>query len=104
MGLWMDLNVATVILTTAALTWLMVLYIGMLRAAPSRFTWGLLLFAFAMWSQAAVQLWFFATMMDLYVGGVERLVFAMNLLALVAASVLLTITLRPTGAGAHAAD
>ncbi len=97
MSLWMDLNIVAVVLTTVLLTALLAVYVGMLRQARTRFTWGLLLFALALWFQAAVQLYFFATMMSLYAGDVERLVLVQNCLALVGSAVLLGVTLRPIG-------
>lgn len=98
MGLIMMINVAVVIATTLLLTGLLAAYAGMLRQAPSRFTWGLSLFAAALWFQAAVQLYFFATMMPLYAGGVESIILVQNLLAMLASGVLLAVTLRPMGA------
>ncbi len=99
MGLVMNLNVAVVILNTVLLSGLLLTYAGMLRQVATRFTWGLLGFAGVLWVQNVVQLYFFATMMGYFVAGVQSLVLVQNVLATVASSVLLAVTLRPAGAG-----
>jgi hypothetical protein len=99
MGIWMSLNVGAVALTVVALSWLLVVYVQNLQQVLSRFTLGLTLFAGALWFQAAVQIYFFATMMPLYTVGVDKLIFVQNILALVASTTLLSVTLRPVGFG-----
>lgn len=100
MGAVMNLNIAIVVLNTLLLTGLLWAYGAMLRDIPTRFTWGLLGFAAALWLQQAVQLYFYATMMEFFVPGVQPLVLVQNLLVAVAATTLLSVTLRPTGAAA----
>jgi len=95
MTLVMNLNAVVVAATALLLTVLLVVYGTNMRQAPSRFTGGLFLFGGALWFQAVVQLYFFATMMPLYAGGVEKLVLVQNLLVLVGSGVLLAVTLRP---------
>jgi hypothetical protein len=104
MGVVMNLNIAVVILNVIILSGLLWTYAGMLRQASSRFTWGLLLFAGALWLQNVVQLYFFGTMMQYFVAGVQALVLVQNGLATVASLVLLTVTLRPTSSRAMAAN
>lgn len=104
MSLIMGVNLVAVVLTALLLKGLLYQYVGLLRQTPSRFTWGLTLFAVALWFQAAVQVYFFATRMALYVGGLEGVILAQNLLSLVASAVLLTVTVRPVGMRQARAD
>lgn len=94
----MDANIAVVVLNTLLLSGLLWAYGGMLREVPTRFTWGLLGFAAALWLQQVVQFYFYATMMEYFVAGVQPLVLIQNGLVTVAAATLLSVTLRPIGA------
>jgi len=95
----MQLNIAVVVLNAILLSGLLWAYAGMLREMPTRFTWGLLGFAGVLWLQSVVQLYFYATMMEYFVAGVQPLVLVQNGLATVASAVLLGVTLRPVAAG-----
>lgn len=97
MGAAMTANVAVVVVNTLLLTGLMVLFARMVREVRSRFTLGLLAFAAILWLQNVVQLYFYATMMQYYVGQVETLVLVQNLLATVAVAFLTYVTFSPTG-------
>ncbi len=97
MGILMMANFAVVGINVVLLSVLLVLYGRMMRQAATRFTLGLLLFAGALWTQCAVQLYFMATRMPLFVGGLEGIVLAQNLLALLASAFLLSVTLNPVG-------
>lgn len=96
----MNINIAIVVLNAFLLTGLLWAYGGMLRELPTRFTWGLLGFAVALWLQQVVQLYFYATMMQYFVAGVQPLVLVQNVLVTLAAGTLLSVTLRPMGAAA----
>lgn len=102
MSVVMNINIAVVVLNTIILSGLMWMYAGMLRQASTRFTWGLFGFALALWFQAAVQLFFYATMMEYFVAGVQPLVLVQNGLALVASVTLLSVTVAPVGRAAGA--
>lgn len=97
MAVVMNINIAVVVLNALLLSGLLWAYGGMLRELPTRFTWGLLGFATALWLQQAVQLYFYATMMEYFVPGVQPLVLAQNVLVTIAAGTLLSVTLRPSG-------
>lgn len=100
MGAVMNLNIAVVVVNTLLLTGLLWAYGAMLRDMPTRFTWGLLGFASALWLQQAFQIYCYATMMEYFVAGVQPLVLVQNLLVAVAATTLLSVTLRPVGGAA----
>lgn len=98
MGLVMNLNLASVALNTLLLAALLILYLRIWREVPTGFTLGLAFFAAVLLFQNAVQLYFFATMMDYYVGAVQTLVLVQNLLATLALVVLVAVTWSPDAA------
>lgn len=104
MGWAMMANFTVVGINTVLLTLLLVLYGRMLAQAFTRFTLGLLLFALALWSQCAVQLYFYVTMMPLYAGDMEAIILIQNALALLASAFLLTVTVAPVGRRAAEAE
>jgi len=95
----MMINMGVVAVNALLLTALLVLFGRMTRQVPSRFTWGLLAFAFVLWIQSVVQLYFFLTMMSYYAGSVENLVLVQNILATLASLFLTYVTFSPVGAG-----
>lgn len=97
MGAAMMANVAVVVVNTLLLTALMVLFGRMVRQVRSRFTMGLLAFAAILWLQNVVQLYFYATMMQYYVGQVETLVLIQNVLATIGVGFLTYVTFSPAG-------
>ncbi len=97
MGFAMVTNFFIVGVNTMLLTILLALYGRMMAQAATRFTLGLMLFAGALWAQCAVQLYFMATMMPLFVGGLQGVVLAQNLLAMFATAFLLAVTIDPVG-------
>src|SRR5262245_40520265 len=93
----MMVNTGVVVLNTLLLTALLILFGRMVRQMPTRFTWGLVLFAAALWLESAVQLYFFATMMPYYQGNVENLVLVQNVLVTLAVGFLTYVTYSPAG-------
>lgn len=79
-------------ISTILLVLLNHVYIKSLRKIKSKFTIGLLIFAFLFLMQNIVSLYFYFTMMDYYVPAVEMHVFILTLLQTLAFSVLLKIT------------
>lgn len=104
MGLIMNLNTAAVVLNSLLLGLLLILYVRILREVNTRFTMGLAVFAFVLLVQHLVQLYFFATMMMYYAGGVEGLVLIQNVLVFVALVFLVFVTWSPSGGSAPAPD
>jgi hypothetical protein len=95
MALLMTINAVVVTANALLLAALIVLYARMLGSVPSRLTWGLLLFAVVLFVENVVQLYFFATMMPLYAGGVEGIILAQNALVLLAVVFLGWVTFFP---------
>lgn len=93
----MNANIGLVTLNLLLLSVLVVAYARMLREVRTPLTWGLLAFAGILAIQSGVQLYFFATMMSYYAGGVEGLVLVQNLLATLASGFLLAVTWFPGG-------
>lgn len=102
MSLIMNANAVLVGVNLLLMSALLVVYGGLFRQVRSVLTAGLLAFASILWLQNAFQLYFFATMMDYYAGGIEGLVLIQNVLATVAGSLLLAATLFPGGLGRRA--
>ena len=90
-------NVALVAANLLLMTALLVVYGRMLRQLRAPLTFGLFAFAAILWLQNAIQLYFFATMMDYYAGGVEGLVLVQNALSALAGLFLVAVTLFPSG-------
>ncbi|MBI2077642.1 MAG: hypothetical protein HYT80_04615 [Euryarchaeota archaeon] len=90
-------NVALVAANLLLMSTLLVVYGRMLRQLRAPLTFGLVAFAAILWIQNAIQLYFFATMMEYYAGGVEGLVLVQNALAALAGLFLLIVTLFPAG-------
>lgn len=79
-------------ISTMVLGALIQVYISNLRKIKSKFTIGLLIFALLFLVQNLVSFYYFITMMDYYAPEVEVHVFILNLLQLVAFTILLKIT------------
>jgi hypothetical protein len=93
----MTANIVLVVVNLVLMTTLLVLYGRLVREVRTLLTYGLLAFAGVLWLQNAVQLYFFATMMTYYAGGVEGLVLVQNGLATVAGVFLTLVNLFPDG-------
>lgn len=104
MGLIMNLNAASVGINAVLLAVLLVLYLRIWRQVNSRFTLGLAAFAFVLLAQCGIQLYFFATMMDYYVPGLDVLVLVQNLLMTLALVFLVFVTWSPAGGGVDTAE
>ncbi len=83
---------ALAVVSTLLLLGLLYVYYRNLKAAKSKFTIGLFVFAALFLAQNMVSLYFYLTMMDYYVPQVEIHVFILTLLQTAALAVLLKIT------------
>ncbi len=93
MAMIMVLTTIATALSAIMLAVLLWIYVKNLRQVRSKFTTGLVVFAGLMLLQNIVSLYYYITMMDLYVADVSVQVFIYSLLQMIAYIVLLAITM-----------